>query len=238
MDSKQAHVWVTLGVGENKQRIKALIDTGNTIKEECAITADIHRKLKVGFEKKGGIPIGTANKDGPKLRNFGTSNLICMEIDGIKGRFQIKPAVVETLSDGLNIGNGFLESVGKQIPVNLEFQNGEAILKVGKMSTPLIRHMSQMNTKNVCDTKEEVAEKGKVTYSSKECDHEMKRNEIRGRTRNKETANRKSEVRDKASRKMQLFAKKKVICRPNTVTFVEVETSRSMTGIDALVVSA
>ena len=235
MDSKQAHVWVTLGVGENKQRIKALIDTGNTIKEECAITADIHRKLKVGFEKKGGIPIGTANKDGPKLRNFGTSNLICMEIDGIKGRFQIKPAVVETLSDGLNIGNGFLESVGKQIPVNLEFQNGEAILKVGKMSTPLIRHMSQMNTKNVCDTKEEVVEKGKVTYSSKECDHEMKRNEIRGRTRNKETANRKSEVRDKASRRMQLFAKKKVICRPNTVTFVEVETSRPMTGIDALV---
>ena len=62
---------VTLGENENKVKIKALIDTGNTISEETAITAELHKQLKVGFEKVGGKPIGTANKTGPKLENHG-----------------------------------------------------------------------------------------------------------------------------------------------------------------------
>ena len=30
--AKRAHVWVTLGKGENEVKVKALIDTGNTIR--------------------------------------------------------------------------------------------------------------------------------------------------------------------------------------------------------------
>ena len=41
---KKAHVWVTLGKGDHKIKVKALIDTGNTIKEETAITEDLHNK--------------------------------------------------------------------------------------------------------------------------------------------------------------------------------------------------
>ena len=150
--AKRAHVWVTLGKGENEVKVKALIDTGNTIREETAITEELHSKLNVGYEELGGTPIGTANKDGPKLRKYGISKAIEMQISGINGRFEIKPAVVATLSDRLNIGNGFLESVGRQIPVNVQFSKGLATLKIGSMTAELIRQMStgnQMGTEQV-----------------------------------------------------------------------------------------
>ena len=96
---KKSHVWVTLGKGDHKIKVKVLIDTGNTIKEETAITEDLHNKLNVGLKEMGGVPIGTANKDGPKLRKFGVSKPIQMEISGIKGRFEVQPAVVSAVSD-------------------------------------------------------------------------------------------------------------------------------------------
>ena len=129
-----------------------MIDTGNTIEEESAITAELHRRLNVGLEEVGGIPIGTANKNGPRLQKLGVSNLIEMQISGIRGKFQIKPAVVETLSDQLNLGNGFLESVSSEIPVSIKFNSGKATLQVGAMQTELIRQMTnteQMGTEQV-----------------------------------------------------------------------------------------
>ena len=116
MNRKKAHVYVTLyGNNGQKLRVKSLVDTGNTIEEETAMTEYIHQQLNVGLEEIGGLPIGTANKNAPKMQKLGTSNLIQMEIEGIKGRFQIKPAIVPTLTDGLNIGNGFLISLSKQV---------------------------------------------------------------------------------------------------------------------------
>ena len=83
-------MYVTLyGNNGQKVRVKSLVDTGNTIVEETAVTEAIHSKLNVGLEEIGGLPIGTANKDAPKMQKLGTSNLIQMEIEGIKGRFQI-----------------------------------------------------------------------------------------------------------------------------------------------------
>ena len=100
----------------------------------------------------GGTPIGTANKEGPKLRKYGISKPIEMQISGIDGKFEVKPAVVATLSDRLNIGNGFLESLGRQIPVSIQFCKGLATLKIGSMTTELIRQTSngnQMGTEQV-----------------------------------------------------------------------------------------
>ena len=133
-------MWVTL-TGEKKYRIKALVDTGNTITEETAITEELHKQLGVGFKQKGGDPIGTANKVGPKLKKYGISNPIEMEIPEV-GKFQIQPAVVSTLSDRLNIGNGFLINIGQQVPVSLTFHRGNATLQVASRTTELIRQMS------------------------------------------------------------------------------------------------
>ena len=142
---KKSHVWVTLGKGDHKVKVKALIDTGNTIKEETAITEELHSKLNVGLKEMGGAPIGTANKEGPKLRKFGVSNPIQMIISGIKGRFEVQPAVVSTLSDPFNIGQGFMESIGNQMPVSVGFQNGKTVLKIGNMETELIRQISEVD---------------------------------------------------------------------------------------------
>ena len=49
MDRKKAHVYVTLyGNNGQKLRVKSLVDTGNTIQEETAVTEAIHNKLNVG----------------------------------------------------------------------------------------------------------------------------------------------------------------------------------------------
>ena len=131
-NGKKAHVYVTLQGKDKGIKVKTLIDTGNTIREESAITTELHEKLKVGFLEKGGSPIGTAKKDGPKLIKRGVSNPITMKIDGIKGCFEIRPAVVDTLSDSLNLGSGFLCEVGKEVPVHMEFTQGEAVLRIGQ----------------------------------------------------------------------------------------------------------
>ena len=211
---------VTLGENENKVKIKALIDTGNTISEETAITAELHKQLKVGFEKVGGKPIGTANKTGPKLENHGISNLIKMEIEGIDGKFQIKPAVVNSLTDPLNIGNGFLESVGKQLPVNIEFQGGNATLKIGQMCTKLIRQMNQEKVEK-SDTKTEMEPPNSTSRD-------------RGRTE-KRVQRKKGRSSSQPLRRNQILSIKESVCKPNTITFLEVETARPMNGNTILV---
>lgn len=143
MMGKKAYVWVTLGKGENKTRVKALLDTGNTIMEETAISRELHNQLNVGFDKVGGTPIGTANTEGPKLTRLGLSNPIEMEISGIKGKFLVEPAVIPTLSDQLNLGNGFLASIGNQIPVKVSFNRGRTTLHIGNMETEIIGQMSK-----------------------------------------------------------------------------------------------
>ena len=138
---RKAHVLLKLGSGENQVTCKGLIDTGNTITEETAIEAELHKQLQVGFSCKGGKPIGTADKQ-CKLIKLGVSNPIPIHIHGI-GRFEVKPAVIKSLSDPFNIGNGFLESIGKQVPTSLSFEGKNVILKVGSNQTELMRPMSE-----------------------------------------------------------------------------------------------
>ena len=51
VNPKKAHVWVWLGSGTDRVKVKALLDTGNTIKEETAITQELHHRLNVGLKK-------------------------------------------------------------------------------------------------------------------------------------------------------------------------------------------
>ena len=227
--AKRAHVWVTLGKGENEVKVKALIDTGNTIREETAITEELHSKLNVGYEELGGTPIGTANKDGPKLRKYGISKAIEMQISGITGRFEIKPAVVATLSDRLNIGNGFLESVGRQIPVNVQFSKGLATLKIGSMTAELIRQMStgnQMGTEQVNQEDHGKSQKSQVDQDITDGNPtEEKRG--RGSRDEKKIENGQRRPREQGpGRRQQVYAIKELVCKANTVTFVEVQTER------------
>ena len=138
---RKANVILNLGTGKNQVTCKGLIDTGNTITEETAIEEELHKQLQVGFQSTGGKPIGTANKQ-CKLTKLGVSNPIPIHIQGI-GRFEVKPAVIRNLSDPFNIGNGFLESIGKQIPTSLNFEGQSVVFRVGSNQTELMRPMSE-----------------------------------------------------------------------------------------------
>ena len=242
MDSKKAHVYVTL-YGENgrKLRVKSLIDTGNTIQEETAITEAVYKELNVGLEEIGGMPIGTANKNAPKMQKLGTSNMIQMEIEGIRGRFQIKPAVVPTLTDGLNIGCGFLSSVSKQLPVKLEFNGGKARLMVGRSQTELIRQMTEPMQKGQELVDREDPGNGQKSLRS-QCHTEEKPSVEEGRQGSREQSKKTGEGSKRRprehgpTRRQQVFAKDEVVCSANSVTFVEVHTERPLSeGIEVLI---
>ena len=242
MNRKKAHVYVTLyGNNGQKLRVKSLVDTGNTIEEETAMTEYIHQQLNVGLEEIGGLPIGTANKNAPKMQKLGTSNLIQMEIEGIKGRFQIKPAIVPTLTDGLNIGNGFLISLSKQVPVKLEFDGGNARLKVGRSQTELIRQMTDPIQKGQEQVDRRDPGNGQESLRSP-CHTEKKPSVEEGRQGSREQS-KKTEAGSKRrprehgpTRRQQVFAKEEVVCSANSVTFVEVHTERPLSeGIEVLI---
>ena len=96
-------------------KCRALVDTGNTVTARSVITKKLHNDIQSGFSALGGKVINTA-KSGSGLKRIGRSNEIEMEIDGLTRKFQIKPTVVEDLSDDLNLGNGFLAELGEKLP--------------------------------------------------------------------------------------------------------------------------
>lgn len=228
---QKAHVWVTLGKGGNKTRVKALLDTGNTIVEETAITSELHKQLQVGFGTVGGVPIGTANKEGPKLMKLGVSNPIEMEISGINGKFLVKPAVVPILSDRFYMGSGFLSTIGNQLPVSVSFENGKATLKIGNMETEIVRQMTddqQMGTEQV-----DREDHGKSQKSQDDQDHTKEEPKAEGTKRESRKLENKENRRKREHgpmRRQQVYATKDAVCRSNTVNFIEVQTERPISG--------
>ena len=202
-----------LGSGENQVTCKGLIDTGNTITEETAIEAELHKQLQVGFSSKGGKPIGTADKQ-CKLIKLGVSNPIPIHIHGI-GRFEVKPAVIKSLSDPFNIGNGFLESIGKQVPTSLSFEGKNVILKVGQNETELMRPMmsenQQADGQTPTEQQDHVPPVREVDVTSRRT---MNRNPQR--------------IRDQGpTRKQPIKATEERICSANSVTFVDVYSEKN-----------
>ena len=121
--------------------MKGLIDIGNTISEGCALDAEVHAKLGVGFKTRGGKPMGMAYKNGSKLVKEGLSNTIVMEINGFE--FEIDPAVIQNISDPINIRSGLLETIGKSVPIRLIFNGKNTKLKVGNKTMELIKTMNK-----------------------------------------------------------------------------------------------
>ena len=237
MMGKKAYVWVTLGKGENKTRVKALLDTGNTIMEETAISRELHNQLNVGFDKVGGTPIGTANTEGPKLTRLGLSNAIEMEISGIKGKFLVEPAVIPTLSDQLNLGNGFLASIGNQIPVKVSFNRGRTTLHIGNMETEIIGQMSEWQQEGTEQVDQEGHGKSQESQDDQDdTNEEPSAAEFERKGRKVEKSENKRQREHGPMRRQQVYATKDVICSANSVNFIEVQTERPLdTGLELLV---
>lgn len=133
---------VTLqGAGGIKHETRCLMDTGNTVTENAAISEELHRELGVGYRHKVRSRVGTASKTGT-LTRLGTSNPIRIRIAGLKRRLLVNPTVIPGLTDPLNLGSGFFAALGMSTPTVLEFHKGENKLKIGDDETELIQRLS------------------------------------------------------------------------------------------------
>ena len=122
------------------------MDTGNTVTDRSVITKQLHNKLQAGFTKIGGKQINTA-KTGSGLKRVGRSKGITMAINGIKKQFEIKPTVVEDLTDELSLGNGFLAGIGD---CDIQYRGNATKLRIGKNLTELVRTLGQTDKDNGC----------------------------------------------------------------------------------------
>ena len=82
------YINVTLEYNGKSIQTKALIDTGNTISEQCAMTKGLHNQLGAGFTSIGGRAVGTASPH-HKIPKLGVSKEIVMKIGGIRKKFSI-----------------------------------------------------------------------------------------------------------------------------------------------------
>ena len=92
---------------DNKQvKVKALLDTGNSVFSGLAISEAIHNQLGLGFVKLGGKVKGP---DNGRLTVKGVSTPIKMQIDN--RCFICKPYVIQGMTDSVNIGRQFMAKV-------------------------------------------------------------------------------------------------------------------------------
>ena len=137
-DRKRNYIHVRI----NGKPVKAMVDTGNTVETNVAISEVFHKKLGVGFRKQQVTHIGTASKN-QKIKKLGISSRIFMRIDGIDKIIGINPCVIKNLSDDDDIWNGFFVEVANKIPCRIEFEEHDVKFHVGNYQTEMVRDIHE-----------------------------------------------------------------------------------------------
>ena len=123
-----------------EQMCKGLIDTGNSIIEKVAISSKLHRRLGVGYKEYLNQKVGTANKEA-KVTKLGVSNCIKLKFMGLPKEYDVCPAVIEELSDDINIGIGFFAGVANNQKVSIDFEGRRNFVKLGKNRVEMITEL-------------------------------------------------------------------------------------------------
>ena len=105
MTGNNSKIRVTLK-GEGKPRTyKALLDTGNNLKEGIAISEKTHSDLGAAFTKLGGT-VKSAGKADLKVKGVSTP----IELSFKDTVYMVKPIVIVGLRDDVNIGRELMNS--------------------------------------------------------------------------------------------------------------------------------
>ena len=117
-----------------------MIDSGNTVTEATAITTELHQRLGAAIATIDTKPVNTA-LPGAQLQRIGQSTPISLEIEGTGIQTEIRPVVVNKLSDPLNLGSGFLHelSLSQNLPIVLKYEGRKAFLEMGQKTVEMIR---------------------------------------------------------------------------------------------------
>ena len=197
--------------GKNGElKVKGLLDTGNSVLEETAISENLHKRLGVGLSDARQTTIGTA-KEGAQLQRMGTSNPIKMKITGMRQEFCIRPTVVRDLSDDLNLGDRFLDTIAstKGQKCQIIYDNGRKKLTIGPETSEMIRVMAP------------VTEEIELEEST------------RGRTLMRTPAM--ERAKSVNQRNPRLTASQKTIIPAHSLKFMKVKTQRPLEQVDILV---
>ena len=122
----------------NGIKIRALLDTGNSVFEAVAISEEFHKRLGVGFSSKQTTELGTASNSA-KISKIGVSKPVKFTIEGINKEFTVTPSIVPNLSNDVNIGKRFLDNAGLDTKTGIWCHNGTTCLQIGNQITELIQ---------------------------------------------------------------------------------------------------
>ena len=103
---------VVTGPEGQRYRLKAMIDSGNTLKSGIAITDNLRKKLGLKFHSIKQKQVGTADKK-KKLIQIGESEEFMLQLEGLGAKWAGKASVFQTLSDEINVGTAALIKMGE-----------------------------------------------------------------------------------------------------------------------------
>ena len=124
------------GISGESINTKAMIDTGNTLKSDAAISHTLHKKLGIGYGKLNKRSIGTA-KRGAEMVSLGVSKPICLKLEGLQQQFEIRPRVIKGLHADLNISSYFLA----KRKAKLSFSKEKTMLSIDGEKTELVQSL-------------------------------------------------------------------------------------------------
>ena len=186
------------------------MDTGNSVLEETAISENLHKRLGVGFSNARQTTIGTA-KEGAQLQRMGTSNPIKMKIAGMRQEFCICPTVVRDLSDDLNLGDRWLDTIAsmKGQKCQITYEKGHKRLSIGPETSEMIRVMAPI----IEESEPEESTRGRTLIRTPAMERAKSVNQ----------------------RNPRLTASQKTTIPAHSLKFVKVKTQRPLEKVDILV---
>ena len=192
------------GVSGESISTKAMIDTGNTLKSDAAISHTLHKKLGIGYEKLNKRSIGTAKK-GAEMVSLGVSKPMCLKLEGLQQQFEIRPRVIKGLHTDLNISSYFLA----KRKAKLSFSQERTMLAIDGEKTELVQNLHK---KKASSNKDEV-----IPKTVKE-----------ERARNKKKVNRVRQREKSADGFHQIRAIKDIKCKKDTLTMIPVAKEKGL----------
>ena len=115
-------------------KVKALLDSGNNTANGVVISEKLHNRLQCSFLKLGGKVLGAGNQ---KLKVKGVSSPIKLELND--KTFEIKPVVIEGLTNPINIGRTFMKKYGIALqfgPQDMMVSEGKEIVMIKSLEEP------------------------------------------------------------------------------------------------------
>ena len=154
------HTRVKLTAGNKTIITKGLVDTGNSVRNDVAISDKLAKEMGLRIVGTGTRRVGTAGR-GSKLKCQGEAQL-SMKIEGIKKSFEVRAIIIQDLSADLNIGGYFLS----KNRMTLDYSTPTPQLRAVDDSSELIQDMRQETTSTTAEHPRKTLIKSECTNSN------------------------------------------------------------------------